>query len=76
MVEQRAAGRKEREIADELGITQPAVQYAAVLQRVMDRLGITDPYLPVNEPPEDYAKLRRHKHRRFKFEPLSDEVET
>jgi site-specific DNA recombinase len=76
VVEQRAAGRKEREIADELGITQPAVQYAAALQRAMDRLGITDPYLPVNEPPEDYAKLRRHKHRRFNFEPLSDEVET
>jgi hypothetical protein len=66
----RRAGRKEREVAKELGITQPAVQKAAALQRKMDELGITDPYVPVTEPPADGSKLSRHKHKRYRFEPL------
>jgi hypothetical protein len=35
----------------------------------MDERGITDPYLPVVEPPRE-GKLQRHNHKRFRFEPL------
>lgn len=60
----------EREIASHLGVTQPVVQRAKALAREMERLGIADPYIPIKEPPEDYKKLRRHLHKRYKFEPL------
>src|SRR5207249_2188034 len=39
----RAEGETERAIAARLGITQPAVQNAAALQRRMDRDGRADP---------------------------------
>ena len=66
-----ATGKRytEVEVARQLGITKTAAQRAAALQRRMDELEITDPYLPVIEPPDDYAKLRRHKHSRYHFEP-------
>ncbi len=70
VVRLRNAGEKERVIAKQLGITQPAVQNAAALQRLMDTLGITDPYVELTEPPSDSRKLRRHKHKRYRFEPL------
>ncbi len=65
-------GRKytEAETARELGITTTAAQRAAALQRKMNKLGLTDPYVCVLEPPDDYTKLRRHKHKRYSFEPL------
>jgi site-specific DNA recombinase len=62
----------QRQLAKSLGVTQPAVQCAAALQRKMDVLGITDPYLSVSEPPDDDSKLRRHRHPRYKFSPLPD----
>jgi site-specific DNA recombinase len=60
----------EREIATALGITQPAVQQAVALVRKMSYLDVSDPYVPLTEPPADYTKLRRHKHPRYCFEPL------
>lgn len=60
----------EAEVARKLGITKTAAQYGAALQRQMDAMGIQDPYQPVSEPPDDYSKLRRHKHARYSFEPL------
>jgi site-specific DNA recombinase len=68
-------GRKrktERLVAEVLGITITAAQRAFALQRIMDELGIRDPYLPVEEPPDDLPKLRRHKHKRYRFEPLEE----
>jgi hypothetical protein len=65
-----ATGLGQREIAWELGITQPAVQRAAALARRMEALGVEDPYLPLTAPPDDYEKLRRHQHPRYRFEPL------
>jgi site-specific DNA recombinase len=56
-------------IAEILKITKTAAQRAASLQRMMDILGITDPYLPIADPPEGNAKFRRHKHARYRFEP-------
>lgn len=60
----------EREIAARLGVTQPAVQYAKKLTREMQRMGLSDPYVALTEPPVDYAKLKRHKHQRYQFTPL------
>jgi hypothetical protein len=67
-------GLSQHEIAWELDITQTAVQRAAALSRSMDKLGVADPYLPLTAPPDDYAKLRRHKHPRYRFEPLQGQA--
>jgi len=69
VVEARAKGMTERAVAAELGITVTAAQKAAVLQRKMDELGITDPYVRVIAPPED-SKLRRNHYPGYRFEPL------
>ena len=71
VVQMRAAGLTEQQVAKQLGITKTAVQHAAALQRNMDKLGLVDPYVPVLEATTD-GGLRRHLHRRFKFEPLDD----
>ena len=68
----RDEGKTEREAAAALGITQTAVQRAAALDRLMREKDIGDPYLPVLDPPVDYGKMRRHLHRRYRFEPLSE----
>ena len=67
----RSAGRSERAIATELGITVTAAQHAISLQRKMDEIGITDPYVRVLEPPNDCTKLRRHLNPDYAFEPLA-----
>ncbi len=64
-------GKTEREVATELGITTTAAQRAVSLQRLMDKLGIQDPYQPVTKAPSE-AKLRRHLHSRYRFEALPD----
>ena len=37
----------------------------------MKDAGLSSPYLRVSEPPADYTRLRRHKHPRYCFTPLS-----
>ena len=69
VVQMRSVGRKEYEVAAELRITKTAAQRAAALQRRMDATGITDPWLPVVEPPEDTDRFRRHLHTRYRFDP-------
>jgi hypothetical protein len=66
----RAGGMTQREAADRCGLTITAAQDAAGLQRRMDALGLTDPYVAVTQPPDDYGKFRRHLHSRYRFEPL------
>jgi DNA invertase Pin-like site-specific DNA recombinase len=73
VLELTANGLGQREVAQELGITQPAVQRAVALGRRMASLRIQDPYLPLTAPPGDYERWRRHKHPRYHFEPLSGE---
>jgi site-specific DNA recombinase len=73
VVQMRATGMTEQQVADQLGITKTAAQHAAALQRKMDEFGLVDPYVPVLEPTSDCG-LRRHLHPRFKFEPLDDDV--
>jgi hypothetical protein len=71
-VDLRARGLTERQIAAELGITQPAVQYAFKLQHKMDKLGLTDAYVPVTSPEGLPSQFRRHRHKRFDFKPGDD----
>jgi hypothetical protein len=59
-------------IALELGITKTAVQKAAALDRMMKDRSLIDPYVPVTSLPDDFTKLRRHKHPRYKFDPLPE----
>lgn len=63
----RAEGISEREAAKACGITATAAQHAAALQRKMDALGLTDPYIFVSEPPGNCPKLRSHKHPDYCF---------
>lgn len=61
-------GMTERKIAKQLGLTITATQRAAKLQRLMDEQNLTDAYQPVTEPP-DSGRIRRHKHKRYEFQP-------
>lgn len=74
-VRMEAQKMKQRDIARELStdeerVTQAAVQKALALHRVMERLGLTSPYVAVLRPPGGYGKLRRHKNAKYRFEPL------
>jgi hypothetical protein len=70
ILELRAGGMSEKQASKACGIAIAAAQKAAGLQRQMDSLGLTDPYVSVQEPPDDYGKFRRHLHMRYRFEPL------
>jgi len=68
-----AEGVAQREIARRLpeSATQAGVSQAVALDQQMRNLGLTDPYVFLNEPPADYAKLRRHRNPKYRFEPLA-----
>jgi site-specific DNA recombinase len=68
--ELKASGKKEREIAAELVITQAAVQRTAALGRAMEARGLEDPYEAVTGPTEASERHCRHRHPRYRFEPL------
>ncbi len=65
-----ASGKNQREAAKILGITSTAVQRAQALDKKMKELGITDPYIKLNEPPPENSKIKRHKHSRYEFNPV------
>lgn len=69
-VQQAAAGVTQREIAARLGVKQMAVFNALALNKRMLALGLETPYVLVTSPPDDYPKLKRHRHPRYKFTPL------
>jgi hypothetical protein len=73
VVAMRAQGLTERTVARQLGITITAAQRAAALARRMQELNISDPYLPILEPPTDCGKLRRHRHPRYRLDPLDND---
>ena len=64
-------GAEQRAIAAELNVTQAAVSQSLIFARRMQDAGLSSPYLRVSEPPADYTRLRRHKHPRYRFTPLS-----
>jgi hypothetical protein len=70
VVSLRESGLKEREVAAQLGITQPAVQYAAKLHLEMIRLGVSDPWQPVSTHDAAAISFKRILNARFRFEPL------
>jgi DNA invertase Pin-like site-specific DNA recombinase len=69
----RGEGKREHEIAALLGLTKTAVQGAAALDRLMKERGLDDPYVLLTEPPPDHDRMRRHKHVRYRFEPVTHE---
>jgi len=66
----RAAGQTERQVAADCKITVTAAQRASALDRMMREQGLADPYVPLTEPPADLKKMRRHRHPRYRFDPL------
>jgi hypothetical protein len=62
----------ERTVAEMLGITITAAQRAYQLQNLMDQLSIVDPYQLIESPSDDVSRLKRHKHKRYRFDPLPD----
>ena len=70
VVSLRESGLKEREVAAQLEITQPAVQYAAKLHREMLRLGVSDPWQPVLTQDDAADYFKRISNPRFRFMPL------
>jgi hypothetical protein len=66
----RASGMTEREVAAKLCLTITAAQRAMSLHRLMIERGVNDPYELVTAPPVDSVRIRRHKHPRYRFEPL------
>ncbi|MEI8373280.1 MAG: hypothetical protein WCJ35_10665 [Planctomycetota bacterium] len=64
-------GMKQRQIAAQLEERPrlPAVQRALALDQLMRDREQTSPYTLVTEPPDDYAKLRRHKSPKYQFQP-------
>ena len=72
VVDRSAKRQTEKEIAAALGITVTAAQRAYQLQQLMDRQSLVDPYIPITTPPDDVSRLKRHKHKRYRFEPLPD----
>jgi len=69
----RDQGLTEQEVARELGLTVTATQRAAALHRMMIELGLTDPYVPLVEPPQNDTRLRRHRHKRYRPRPDDQE---
>lgn len=68
----------QREIARRLPekASQAAVSDALALDSLMQKQGLTTPYVFLTEPPPDYAKLRRHKNPKYRFEPVEGYVRT
>jgi hypothetical protein len=67
-----AQGLAQRQIVRQLTEEKPklpVVQKALALDRKMKELGLESPYALVTEPPDDYAKLRRHKNSKYRFQP-------
>ena len=65
-------GLNQREIVRQLPekATQTAVQHALALHRKIQALSLDTPFIPLQQPPSDYTKLRRHLNRKYHFTPL------
>jgi hypothetical protein len=63
-----AQGLEQREIAVQLEVTQTAVGDAIALDKLMRGRGLTDPYVLLHAPPDDYPKLRRHRNPKYVFQ--------
>jgi len=70
IIKLKREGYQHRQVAAMLKTHLPTVQLALKLQAEMEQLGISDPILPLLEPPTNDKKWRLHKHVRFQFKPL------
>lgn len=70
VMELRAGGKTEREVAAMLGITHTAAQRAAKLDREVRRRGLVDPWQPVRTAAEAADCYARISNKRYQFEPL------
>ncbi len=74
VVQLAAAGIPQRKIGHHLtneNPKRPIVQQALALDRLMQEEGMVSPYVVVEEPPDDYPKLRRHRNLNYCFKPLN-----
>jgi hypothetical protein len=69
-----AAGVEQRTMIGQLPerVTQAAVSRAIQLNRMMEERGLSSPYVELTAPPDDYPKLRRHRHKRYRFRPYGE----
>jgi hypothetical protein len=58
------------QIGKMIGISGTAAQNAYETHTKLQQLGLTDPYVPLMTPFEGTTKYNRHKHERFRFDPL------
>lgn len=65
-------GLKQRQIGAQLGLFQSTVERALRLHRKMLEMGLAEPFVRLTELPSETNRLRRHRHPRFRFEPLDD----
>jgi hypothetical protein len=73
VVKLRQDGMTENQIMERIAEkpTKTVVQQAMALHRTIEQQGLSSPYMMLDAPPDDYAKLRRHKHRLYKFTPVA-----
>jgi len=67
-----AGGTTQRDVGKARGVSQPIIQHALALHRLIEERGLPDAYLQIREPNMDGSKFRRHLHRRYRFDPLAD----
>ncbi|HUQ69939.1 MAG TPA: hypothetical protein VM165_10470, partial [Planctomycetaceae bacterium] len=71
VTELKAQGLREHEIGQRLGMAQSAVHRSLRLHRLMTSEGLAEPLVRLTELPARTNRLRRHRHPRFRFEPLA-----
>ncbi|HWB53923.1 MAG TPA: recombinase family protein [Tepidisphaeraceae bacterium] len=64
--------RSPKQIAEKLGVVDTVVQRSISLIRMMQDRGLCDCYQALKSPPDDDRRMRRHRHPRYHFEPLSE----
>ncbi|HUQ69000.1 MAG TPA: recombinase family protein [Planctomycetaceae bacterium] len=69
--ELKAQGLRQHEIGQRLGMVRTAVQRSLRLHRLMLSQGLAEPLVRLTELPARTNRLRRHRHPRFRFEPLA-----
>jgi hypothetical protein len=69
----RAAGVKNNDIAEQLGVPIQTLEGTIRLLLRMEARGLDTPYVPVTDPAALPKLFKRHKHRRYRFEPLPPE---
>ncbi|MDZ4687349.1 MAG: hypothetical protein SH850_19945 [Planctomycetaceae bacterium] len=69
--ELKAQGLREQEIGQRLGMAESAVRQSLRIHRLMMSQGLAEPLVRLAELPARTNRLRRHRHPRFRFEPLA-----